>query len=65
MLTPRIMKLHSQCSKVTQISELTNSQPTGLEGLSVELETVLGEIKTLQVSQKASIQSLQRTYKEH
>ncbi|XP_052261287.1 uncharacterized protein LOC127865349 [Dreissena polymorpha] len=57
--------LVSQCSKVTQISELTNSQPTGLEGLSVELETVLGEIKTLQISQKASIQSLQRTYKEH
>ncbi|KAH3879679.1 uncharacterized protein LOC127876370 [Dreissena polymorpha] len=56
---------HSQCSKVTQISELTISQPTGLEGLSVELETVLGEIKTLQISQKASIQSLQRTYKEH
>ncbi|KAH3897650.1 hypothetical protein DPMN_021843 [Dreissena polymorpha] len=56
---------HSQCSKVTQISELTNSQPTGLEGLSVELETVLGEIKTLQISQKASIQSFQRTYKEH
>ncbi|KAH3737133.1 hypothetical protein DPMN_043711, partial [Dreissena polymorpha] len=54
-----------QCSKVTQISELTNSQPTGLEGLSVELETVLGEIKTLQISQKASIQSLQRTYNEH
>ncbi|XP_052268725.1 uncharacterized protein LOC127870108 [Dreissena polymorpha] len=56
---------HSQCSKVTQISELTNSQPTGLEGMSVELETVLGEIKTLQISQKASIQSLQKTYKEH
>ncbi|KAH3898622.1 hypothetical protein DPMN_022859 [Dreissena polymorpha] len=56
---------HSQCSKVTQISELTNSQPTGLEGLSVELETVMGEIKTLQISQEASIQSLQRTYKEH
>ncbi|KAH3754296.1 hypothetical protein DPMN_188962 [Dreissena polymorpha] len=55
----------SQCSKVTQISELTNSQPTGLEGMSVELETVLGEIKTLQISQKASIQSLQKTYKEH
>ncbi|KAH3895441.1 uncharacterized protein LOC127864228 [Dreissena polymorpha] len=60
-----VVKIHSQCSKVTQISELTNSQPTGLEGLSVELETVLGEIKTLQISQKASIQSLQRTYKEH
>ncbi|XP_052242867.1 uncharacterized protein LOC127852880 isoform X2 [Dreissena polymorpha] len=57
--------IHSQCSKVTQISELTNSQPTGLEGMSVELETVLGEIKTLQISQKASIQSLQKTYKEH
>ncbi|KAH3790926.1 uncharacterized protein LOC127843022 isoform X1 [Dreissena polymorpha] len=57
--------IHSQCRKVTQISELTNSQPTGLEGLSVELETVLGEIKTLQISQEASIQSLQRTYKEH
>ncbi|XP_052260621.1 uncharacterized protein LOC127864783 [Dreissena polymorpha] len=56
---------HSQCSKVTQISELTNWQPTGLEGLSVELETVMGEIKTLQISQEASIQSLQRTYKEH
>ncbi|KAH3692961.1 hypothetical protein DPMN_193298 [Dreissena polymorpha] len=55
----------SQCSKVTQISELTNSQPTSLEGMSVELETVLGEIKTLQISQKASIQSLQKTYKEH
>ncbi|KAH3797965.1 hypothetical protein DPMN_151555 [Dreissena polymorpha] len=60
-----VSNYHSQCSKVTQISELTNSQPTGLEGLSVELETVLGEIKTLQISQKASIQSLQRTYKEH
>ncbi|KAH3895686.1 hypothetical protein DPMN_019851 [Dreissena polymorpha] len=57
--------IHSQCSKVTQISELTNTQPTGLEGLSVELETVMGEIKTLQISQEASIQSLQRTYKEH
>ncbi|KAH3703922.1 uncharacterized protein LOC127860877 isoform X3 [Dreissena polymorpha] len=60
-----VVKIHSQCSKVTQISELTNSQPTGLEGMSVELETVLGEIKTLQISQKASIQSLQKTYKEH
>ncbi|XP_052260793.1 uncharacterized protein LOC127864941 [Dreissena polymorpha] len=57
--------LFSQCSKVTQISELTNTQPSGLEGLSVELETVLGEIKTLQISQEASIQSLQRTYNEH
>ncbi|KAH3878863.1 hypothetical protein DPMN_002764 [Dreissena polymorpha] len=57
--------LSIQCSKVTQISELTNSQPTGLEGMSVKLETVLGEIKTLQISQKASIQSLQKTYKEH
>ncbi|XP_052217897.1 uncharacterized protein LOC127835495 [Dreissena polymorpha] len=56
---------HSQCREVTQISELTNSQPSGLEGLSVELETVLGEIKTLQISQEASIQSLQRTYNEH
>ncbi|KAH3703902.1 uncharacterized protein LOC127860877 isoform X1 [Dreissena polymorpha] len=56
---------HSQCSKVTQISELTNSQPTGLKGLSVEMETVLGEIETLQISQEASIQSLQRTYNEH
>ncbi|XP_052225498.1 uncharacterized protein LOC127841033 isoform X1 [Dreissena polymorpha] len=60
-----VVTIHSQCSKVTQISELTNSQPTGLEGLSVELETVMGEIKTLQISQEASIQSLQRTYKEH
>ncbi|KAH3870295.1 hypothetical protein DPMN_033477 [Dreissena polymorpha] len=57
--------IHSQCSKVTQISELTNTQPSGLEGLSMELETVLGEIKTLQISQEASIQSLQRTYNEH
>ncbi|XP_052274118.1 uncharacterized protein LOC127874043 [Dreissena polymorpha] len=57
--------IHSQCREVTQISELTNSQPSGLEGLSVELETVLGEIKTLQISQEASIQSLQGTYKEH
>ncbi|KAH3881893.1 hypothetical protein DPMN_005820 [Dreissena polymorpha] len=64
-MTPIDFEVTSQCSKVTQISELTNSQPTGLEGLSVELETVLGEIKTLQISQKASIQSLQRTYKEH
>ncbi|XP_052259880.1 uncharacterized protein LOC127864230 [Dreissena polymorpha] len=57
--------IHSQCREVTQISELTNSQPSGLEGLSVELETALGEIKTLQISQEASIQSLQRTYNEH
>ncbi|KAH3784350.1 uncharacterized protein LOC127841687 [Dreissena polymorpha] len=56
---------HSQCSKVTPIHELTNTQPTDLQGLSVELETVLGEIKSLQISQEASVESLQKTYKEH
>ncbi|XP_052262413.1 uncharacterized protein LOC127866065 [Dreissena polymorpha] len=56
---------HSQCSKVTPINELTNTQPTDLQGLSVELETVLGEIKSLQISQEASVESLQKTYKEH
>ncbi|KAH3878833.1 hypothetical protein DPMN_002733 [Dreissena polymorpha] len=64
-MTPIDFEVTSQCREVTQISELTNSQPSGLEGLSVELETVLGEIKTLQISQEASIQSLQRTYNEH
>ncbi|KAH3727577.1 uncharacterized protein LOC127852881 [Dreissena polymorpha] len=57
--------IHSQCSKVTPINELTNTQPTYLQGLSVELETVLGEIKNLQISQEASVKSLQGTYKEH
>ncbi|KAH3881850.1 hypothetical protein DPMN_005777 [Dreissena polymorpha] len=56
---------HSKCSKVTPISELTNMQPTDLQGLSVELETVMGGIKSLQINQEASVQSLQRTYKEH
>ncbi|KAH3895297.1 hypothetical protein DPMN_019458 [Dreissena polymorpha] len=56
---------HSKCSKVTPISELTNTQPTDLQGLSVELETVMGGIKSLQINQEASVQSLQRTYKEH
>ncbi|KAH3737592.1 uncharacterized protein LOC127850681 isoform X2 [Dreissena polymorpha] len=56
---------HSKCSKVTLIPELTNTQPTDLQGLSVKLETVLGEIKSLQINQEASVQSLQRTYKEH
>ncbi|XP_052260575.1 uncharacterized protein LOC127864727 [Dreissena polymorpha] len=40
-------------------------QPTDLQGLSVELETVLGEIKSLQISQELSVQALLRTYKEH
>ncbi|KAH3721231.1 hypothetical protein DPMN_064150 [Dreissena polymorpha] len=40
-------------------------QPTDLQGLSVELETVMGGIKSLQINQEASVQSLQRTYKEH
>ncbi|KAH3703951.1 hypothetical protein DPMN_079003 [Dreissena polymorpha] len=56
--------IHSQCSKVTPINELTNTQPTDLQGLSVKLETVLGEIKSLQISQEASVESLQKTYKE-
>ncbi|XP_052257944.1 uncharacterized protein LOC127862722 [Dreissena polymorpha] len=56
---------HSKCSKMTPISELTNSQPTDLQGLSEELETVMGGIKSLQINQEASVQSLQRTYKEH
>ncbi|KAH3896602.1 hypothetical protein DPMN_020780 [Dreissena polymorpha] len=56
---------HSQCSKVTPINELTNTQPTDLQGLSVELKTVLGEIKSLHISQEASVESLQKTYKEH
>ncbi|KAH3898019.1 hypothetical protein DPMN_022216 [Dreissena polymorpha] len=56
---------HSQCSKVTPINELTNKQPTDLQGLLVELETVLGEIKSLQISQEASVESLQKTYNEH
>ncbi|KAH3882052.1 hypothetical protein DPMN_005981 [Dreissena polymorpha] len=50
---------------MTPISELTNSQPTDLKGLSEELETVMGGIKSLQINQEASVQSLQRTYKEH
>ncbi|XP_052259141.1 uncharacterized protein LOC127863446 isoform X2 [Dreissena polymorpha] len=50
---------------MTPISELTNSQPTDLQGLSEELETVMGGIKSLQINQEASVQSLQRTYKEH
>ncbi|KAH3832940.1 hypothetical protein DPMN_106236 [Dreissena polymorpha] len=50
---------------MTPISELTNTQPTDLQGLSVELETVMGGIKSLQINQEASVQSLQRTYKEH
>ncbi|KAH3742144.1 hypothetical protein DPMN_048879 [Dreissena polymorpha] len=57
--------LFSQCSKVTPINELTNTQPTDLQGLLVELKTVLGEIKSLQISQEVSVQSLQRTYNEH
>ncbi|XP_052259817.1 uncharacterized protein LOC127864178 isoform X3 [Dreissena polymorpha] len=57
--------IHSKCSKMTPISELTNTQPTDLQGLSVELETVMGGIKSLQINQEASVQSLQRTYKEH
>ncbi|KAH3895530.1 hypothetical protein DPMN_019695 [Dreissena polymorpha] len=57
--------IHSQCSKVTPINELTNTQPTYLQGLLVELETVLVEIKNLQISQEASVKSLQGTYKEH
>ncbi|KAH3856375.1 hypothetical protein DPMN_098962 [Dreissena polymorpha] len=55
----------SQCSKLTPINELTNTQPTDLQGLSVELKTVLGEIKSLHISQEASVESLQKTYKEH
>ncbi|KAH3784414.1 hypothetical protein DPMN_162368 [Dreissena polymorpha] len=60
-----VVKIHSQCSKVTPINELTDMQPTHLQGLSVELETVLGEIKSLQISQELSVQALLRTYKEH
>ncbi|XP_052259099.1 uncharacterized protein LOC127863578 isoform X3 [Dreissena polymorpha] len=56
---------HSQCSKVTLISEMINTQPTDILGLLVELETFLGEIKSLQISQELSVQSLQGAYKEH
>ncbi|KAH3803926.1 hypothetical protein DPMN_132198 [Dreissena polymorpha] len=55
----------SQCSNVTPVSELTNTQTTDLKGLSAELKTVLGEIKSLQNSQEASFRSLQAAYKEH
>ncbi|KAH3882025.1 hypothetical protein DPMN_005954 [Dreissena polymorpha] len=50
---------------MTPISKLTNTQTTDQQGLSVELETVMGGIKSLQINQEASVQSLQRTYKEH
>ncbi|KAH3885911.1 hypothetical protein DPMN_009908 [Dreissena polymorpha] len=62
---PVLIVYFSQCSQVTPISGLTNTQPTDLQGLLVELETVLGEIKRLQISHELSVQSLQRTYKEH
>ncbi|KAH3803929.1 hypothetical protein DPMN_132201 [Dreissena polymorpha] len=39
-------------------------QTLGLRSLA-ELETVMGEIKRLQISQEASVRSLQGTYKEH
>ncbi|XP_052239846.1 uncharacterized protein LOC127850679 isoform X3 [Dreissena polymorpha] len=57
--------LVSRCSKVTPINELTDTQPTDQQGLSVELETVLGEIKSLLSIQEANVKSLQGSYKEH
>ncbi|KAH3749735.1 uncharacterized protein LOC127847204 [Dreissena polymorpha] len=56
---------HSQCSKVTPISELTDPQPKDLQKLSARLETVLEGIICLQSSHEASIKSLQETCKEH
>ncbi|KAH3770395.1 hypothetical protein DPMN_171680 [Dreissena polymorpha] len=56
---------HSQCSKVFPISGLTSTQSTDLQGLSMKLETILRDMKSLQKNQEASMQTLQGSYTEH
>ncbi|KAH3798794.1 hypothetical protein DPMN_152397 [Dreissena polymorpha] len=55
----------SDCSKLTPILELINTQSTNLHGLSVLLEHLLEEIKSIQSNQGASVQSLKGSYNEH
>ncbi|XP_052229320.1 uncharacterized protein LOC127843661 isoform X2 [Dreissena polymorpha] len=56
---------HSQCNKVNNITELSKTLSTDLQELSVRLETLMEEIKSLLSRHKASVQSLNRTYREH
>ncbi|KAH3854875.1 hypothetical protein DPMN_097433 [Dreissena polymorpha] len=54
-----------ECKKVSPISELTDTQSTALQRLSVELETVQREINSLLSSHEAKFRSLHGTFKEH
>ncbi|KAH3771333.1 hypothetical protein DPMN_172648 [Dreissena polymorpha] len=70
--TPRtidVVKLRGsrnfQCNKVNNITELSKTLSTDLQELSVRLETLMEEIKSLLSRHKASVQSLNRTYREH
>ncbi|KAH3749124.1 hypothetical protein DPMN_183615 [Dreissena polymorpha] len=55
---------HRHCQKVTLISDIVKSQSTNLQQLSVYIQTILKEMKKLQDSQDASIQSVQSSYDE-
>ncbi|XP_052222862.1 uncharacterized protein LOC127838862 isoform X2 [Dreissena polymorpha] len=59
------LSLHSQCNKVTPISELTSTMSTDLQGLSTKLETILEEIESLQKCQEAAMQSLDTSFTEN
>ncbi|KAH3749240.1 hypothetical protein DPMN_183733, partial [Dreissena polymorpha] len=52
------------CKKVTLISDIVKGQSTDLQQLSVSMQTILKEMKKLQDSQEASIQSVQSSYDE-
>ncbi|XP_052237690.1 uncharacterized protein LOC127849003 [Dreissena polymorpha] len=55
---------HRHCQKVTLISDIVKGQSTDLQQLSVSMQTILKEMKKLQDSQEASIQSVQSSYDE-
>ncbi|XP_052224221.1 uncharacterized protein LOC127839871 [Dreissena polymorpha] len=54
-----------QCTGVTQISECSREQLVDTNQLSLNIQSILPQLKSLQNNQEIRIKSLQKSYREH
>ncbi|KAH3800132.1 hypothetical protein DPMN_153759 [Dreissena polymorpha] len=60
-----VVTIHRQCTGVTQISECSREQLVDTNQLSLNIQSILPQLKSLQNNQEIRIKSLQKSYREH
>ncbi|KAH3800247.1 hypothetical protein DPMN_153878, partial [Dreissena polymorpha] len=60
-----VVTIHRQCTRVTQISECSRQKSVDTNQLSLYIQSILPQLKSLKKNQKISMKSSQKTYRDH